>query len=391
MGLLEMMGLQGSPVTGGAGKGPLSQILGIDATSPSFQAGLQMLANSMPSTERQSLFEGVPQAIQGAQTMQLRQQVAEQEAADREAEKQRRAELAKYAQSIAPPNLQSLAAADPESALRIIESMSGGGASDATFFGTPIWGVGPDGQPAFGQLNNRGEFQVTDTPEGFAFGKEPIRMDAGTHFVLLDPVTRQQIGTIPKNGDVPTGFQQAPEGGIMPMPNSDADRERIEADLQAQQRLAAADQRADIVIGAIDSALGQANWFTTGPVGSVGRALGATPMIDLEATINTVKSNIGFNELQQMREMSPTGGALGSVALQELDMLQSVLASLDPRQGDEQLRRNLETIKTLMERQKMYRQQAFEMRQQALGGGHQAPAASGGGQSGSGWSVIGVE
>jgi hypothetical protein len=78
------------------------------------------------------------------------------------------------------------------------ESASGGGKSPS-FFGTPIWGVGPDGQPAFGQLNNQGQFQVTETPDGFQFGKDPIKLDAGTHHVLLDPVTRQQIGVIPKD------------------------------------------------------------------------------------------------------------------------------------------------------------------------------------------------
>jgi len=75
-----------------------------------------------------------------------------------------------------------------------------GGGEAPTFFGTPIWGTGPDGQPAFGQLNNQGQFQVTDTGD-FQAGKEPIRLDGGTEWILLDPVTRQPVGSIPKNNE----------------------------------------------------------------------------------------------------------------------------------------------------------------------------------------------
>jgi hypothetical protein len=79
-----------------------------------------------------------------------------------------------------------------------LQAEAAGGGDAPTYFGTPIWGTGPDGQPAFGQLNNAGEFQVTDTGD-FQAGKEPIRLDAGTEWILLDPVTRQPIGNIPKN------------------------------------------------------------------------------------------------------------------------------------------------------------------------------------------------
>lgn len=46
--------------------------------------------------------------------------------------------------------------------------------------------------------------------------------------------------------------------------------------------------------------------------------------------VNTIKANLGFDALQAMRDASPTGGALGQVAVQELEMLQSTVAALDP-------------------------------------------------------------
>ena len=59
----------------------------------------------------------------------------------------------------------------------------------------------------------------------------------------------------------------------------------------------------------------------------------------------TKQANLGFAELQAMRQASPTGGALGQVAVQELDMLQSTLASLNQSQSPEQLRSSLNEVK----------------------------------------------
>jgi hypothetical protein len=62
-----------------------------------------------------------------------------------------------------------------------------------------IWGVGPDGKPALVQLGKSGDAIQSKLPDGFTPAKDPIKVDAGTHFVLLDPQTRQPITTIPKN------------------------------------------------------------------------------------------------------------------------------------------------------------------------------------------------
>jgi hypothetical protein len=77
----------------------------------------------------------------------------------------------------------------------------------------PIWGVGPDGQPAIAQLSSGGGMQPVQMPEGFQFGKDPIKLDAGTHFVLLDPVTRQPVGQIPKNNEQ-AAFETATGSGL---------------------------------------------------------------------------------------------------------------------------------------------------------------------------------
>ena len=63
-----------------------------------------------------------------------------------------------------------------------------------------------------------------------------------------------------------------------------------------------------------------------------GGALAVLPGTDarkLQNKISTIKANLGFDRLQQMRDASPTGGALGQVAVQEINFLQSTVASLD--------------------------------------------------------------
>ncbi|CAL8974416.1 hypothetical protein RHODGE_RHODGE_03326 [Rhodoplanes serenus] len=64
----------------------------------------------------------------------------------------------------------------------------------------PVWGRDEQGNPVMMQPGKSGEAIRTKLPDGVTLsGKEPIRMDAGTHFVLMDPLTRQVIGQVPKN------------------------------------------------------------------------------------------------------------------------------------------------------------------------------------------------
>lgn len=63
----------------------------------------------------------------------------------------------------------------------------------------PQYGVDAEGNPVLLQIGDNGEAVQTQMPEGVTLSKEPIRLDAGTHFVLLDPITRQPVGQIPKD------------------------------------------------------------------------------------------------------------------------------------------------------------------------------------------------
>jgi len=102
--------------------------------------------------------------------------------------------------------------------------------------------------------------------------------------------------------------------------------------------------KANRAITLVDEALGKISRKTTG-FGALLSFIPESDAKDFEKLVESIKANIGFNELSAMRAASPTGGALGQVAVQELNFLQSVLGSLDAKQKPETVRANLEKIK----------------------------------------------
>jgi hypothetical protein len=67
---------------------------------------------------------------------------------------------------------------------------------------------------------------------------------------------------------------------------------------------------------------------------------------NFEAAKKTLKAKIGFTELQAMRNASATGGALGQVAVQEIDFLQNSIAALDSAQDPATFRESMKAIST---------------------------------------------
>ena len=83
----------------------------------------------------------------------------------------------------------------------------------------------------------------------------------------------------------------------------------------------------------------------SGLTGYVLSKISGTDTYDTAAIIRTIKANIGFDRLQQMRNESPTGGALGQVTERELGFLQATIAELSTSQTEEQILRNLKKVK----------------------------------------------
>ncbi len=98
------------------------------------------------------------------------------------------------------------------------------------------------------------------------------------------------------------------------------------------------------VITDVQEATGLVGGMTTGLVGKAQSLVPGTDAYNLNQRLLTIKANLGFDRLQQMRDASPTGGALGQVAVQELNALQSTVGSLEIGQDRKELAKNLEKI-----------------------------------------------
>jgi hypothetical protein len=106
----------------------------------------------------------------------------------------------------------------------------------------------------------------------------------------------------------------------------------------------AAVNHASKVISDVQSAEGLVTGMTTGVVGKGSSFVPGTTAYDLQQRLVTLKANLGFDRLQQMRDASPTGGALGQVAVQELQALQATVGSLELGQSKAELQKNLNKI-----------------------------------------------
>lgn len=125
----------------------------------------------------------------------------------------------------------------------------------------------------------------------------------------------------------------------------DANEEkRLSIEEAKQTKLSSSISTADNIISVAKEALPLVSGWTTGTTGQVtGMKAGSNAYV-LQSKIDTIKAQLGFAQLQQMRDASPTGGALGQVAVQELNYLQAALTNLDRAVGEKELKANLEKV-----------------------------------------------
>jgi hypothetical protein len=125
----------------------------------------------------------------------------------------------------------------------------------------------------------------------------------------------------------------------VPIGGSDAaaDLEKLDT------RAAGSAKQAGAVLETVREASNLVSGWNTGPMGTLA-GVPATEAKKLSGLLTTIKANLGFDRLQQMRDQSPTGGALGHVAVQELASLQATVAALDQLQKPSDLKAGLEKV-----------------------------------------------
>lgn len=183
-----------------------------------------------------------------------------------------------------------------------------------------------------------GFLQTPKAQEGFTLKEGETRFNAQGQKIAEGSLKQEKA---------PTGFRFT-EGGnkLEIIPGSPQDIEQKEVAKAKSSALKNQKAKASIVLNKIEEALDQTdNVFATGLYGQVLSNLGGTDARNLEATVNTLQANLGFDALQAMRDASPTGGALGQVSERELALLTSAVASLDIAQDSGQLKKNLLSVK----------------------------------------------
>jgi len=174
--------------------------------------------------------------------------------------------------------------------------------------------------------------------------------DGSLSFIPGGPADPAMTAPRPSKPNLGTDQEIGPDGRARYIPGSEGEMKARDLADKAKLRQRNAADNARSVIRFIDAAIPDVGLLTAGLGAAVFSKLPGTDARDLAAKIDTVKANIGFDRLQQMRQESPTGGALGQVAVKELDFLQSVRGSLDNWQSPAELKKNLGLVRKSYER-----------------------------------------
>lgn len=179
----------------------------------------------------------------------------------------------------------------------------------------------------------------------------------------MSPEMRAQYPNL-NPGDVQ---QNQVTGEIRTIPGAQQRARTTERQQRAVQTAISTLEQGERVLTMVGRARQQVNGFTAGMFGAATRGIPGTPAFDLDRTIDTIKANLGFEALSQMRQESPTGGALGQVAVIELQMLQAVQASLDSAQTPAQLDRALQDVERYLQGRAQRTQRFIEAYEQDFG------------------------
>lgn len=251
-----------------------------------------------------------------------------------------------------------------------------------TVYGNNLPYMGKDGQLHFAAQNSYGDTLDLPAPGGGQWLAPVTYQNQGTQ---LAPTTKfgGSVGAAPVDAGGPTA---------LPINNAQAEADKsaggiigtnaanAPAQLQTEgQLLQTLDNQHQMVDQTVDKAIGQidSGAFNTGTVGSLLSAVPGSPQYDLAQNLQTIKANVGFDTLQNMRANSPTGGALGQISNMEEQLLQAVNGSLEQGQTKDQLKANLSRIKVLLKQVNDLKHQAYESDKQRLGSAPAAPPVIG--------------
>jgi hypothetical protein len=287
---------------------------------------------------------------------------------------------------------QQFQANDPMNQLRLAQAqldydqdVAGIGGSAASFSQTPVFLVDDAGNQHAAQMSSGGGIYVNGEvlpgiPAGWKIVARPETLntlDLGGSIATFDPNTGAIVDAAVKQGAPAQNMNVTQEGGVRTMAPAPGSPEAMEVEAKKSKALAnlgSIDQKRTVVSQDIDEALNIARNVPVNGVFSLAEAIPGTPQADVAELLNTIEATIGFDALQEMRNNSPTGGALGSVTERELNLLTATLGSLKQRQSPPQFVRNLKRLKEQLANSSDALREAFEDDFGAIEGAAEEPA-----------------
>lgn len=213
---------------------------------------------------------------------------------------------------------------------KLPDSVANGGNPEVGL--NPAYGTTADGKVGAIQFSKSGKAVQTQLPEGFALSKEPIRIDAGTHVNLVDPITRQVVGVLPK--DVAGAEREKEKGSAQGL-----------AEVNLPQTLATSDQ----ILKTIDQVQNHPGKQYGLGLWSKAPTIPGTPQADFRAQAAQLTGQTFLQAYQTLRgggAITDIEGAKGTAALARLDQAQS------QAEYDKALNDFRDVVKTGMERAK---------------------------------------
>ena len=138
---------------------------------------------------------------------------------------------------------------------------------------------------------------------------------------------------------------------IVDMPMPDTGDEQADTFKMATREMDYLNSATNQAVSVLDKAIRPVEEFLSGGLplkeirAGIGSNIPGSLGAELKAALKSAKAFTSFSTLQQMRENSPTGGALGNVSNVELDLLQNAMGALDIGMGLPELLANLQEIK----------------------------------------------
>lgn len=224
----------------------------------------------------------------------------------------------------------------------------------------PVWGTDAAGNPVLLQLTDDGKAVQPQLPPGVkpSSGIEEIKTPQGVY--RKDRRDGRILEFIPNDnrGSKKDEAQGTGEGKIAAA--------RPEMFKKATANIQRINDQTTLLETEIDRSLNNISEGSFGgalPTAGGGAILSGVPGTNaksLKERLDTVKSNLGLDKLQELRDSSPTGGALGQVSNYENEILQKIQGSLDQAQDPQELVRNLQRLKEHLRTRRQRIQDAYQ-------------------------------